>query len=512
MTTSLLFTLVLGCADSSSTSYTNDFIPIASDQTTRLDFSSKPGTDGKVDQLEALGNMAMRWNGDGTLTWGIDVATAGEYQIGFSYASIEEGGDISVYTDSHQVDETLPKSNSIFEDEYLSGLTNLNNEYLINYDRYVFPEPLNLEEGTQEFHVTISDIGFRKVIDFRAIELTPVSQLSEIQETDTLATSMRANAEWMNDALYGVMYHWTDLTVNPDGSQLEYKQAVDEFDVQAFGELNETIGSGYVLFTLNHQYPHCPAPIEAWETIHPGWTTERDLIQEIADDLGSRGIPLLLYVASHLVGNQDNPQGNRIFNSEVKWLKAHQFGQQSDIANEDHFDIFNNNVTVLSAIGERYGDKVAGFWLDGWDLIPEVYPHSNFQELFEASKVGNADRIVTFNRWIFPTVTPWQDYWAGEIDSPDKLPTAQYMDTEVGKGLFYHSLIAMEDDWAFTAEGLEESESFYNPRYSSEDLVEYIQGIHSVGGAVTINIVVHQNGTLGTEAMQIMTEVKDALR
>ena len=259
------------------------------------------------------------------------------------------------------------------------------------------------------------------------------------------------------------------------------------------------------MFTLNHQFPHCPAPIEAWEAIHPGWTTDRDLIQEIADDLSSRGIPLMLYVASHLVGNPDNVQ-------EEKWLKAHQFGQQSDLSDGQHFDILANNVQVLSAIGERYGDSIKGFWLDGWDLIPEVYPHSNFQELFEASKVGNSERIVTLNRWIFPTVTPWQDYWAGEVDSPDKIPTSQYMETEVGKGLLFHSLIAMEDDWVFTTEGLEEGESFYNPRYNSDDLVEYIQGIHSVGGAVTINIVIHQNGELGSEAMQVMAEVKEALR
>ena len=101
------------------------------------------------------------------------------------------------------------------------------------------------------------------------------------------------------------------------------------------------------------------------------------------------------------------------------------FGQNSELSTSIHFDIFSNNITVLSAIGARYGNKVTGFWLDGWDLIPEVYPHNNFQELFEASKIGYSDRIVTFNRWIFPTVTPWQDYWAGEIDSPDKLPSFQ---------------------------------------------------------------------------------------
>jgi len=56
-------------------------------------------------------------------------------------------------------------------------------------------------------------------------------------------------------------------------------------------------GAGYVIFTVNHADPHCPAPIRSWEKYHSGWTTKRDLIGEIADALQARGIRLMLYFA-----------------------------------------------------------------------------------------------------------------------------------------------------------------------------------------------------------------------
>ena len=148
----------------------------------------------------------------------------------------------------------------------------------------------------------------------------------------------------------------------------------------------------------------------------------------------------------------------------------------------------------------------------GRDLIPEAYPHPDFREFFAAAKTGYSDRLVAYNRWIFPTVTPWQDYWAGEVDSPDEFPTGQLIDYEAGRGLQFHSLVAMEDDWVFTAEGLEYGESYYAPRYTADELVEYITEVSAVNGVVTINLAIHQDGTLPESSLQIMREVAEMIR
>ena len=511
--TILMCVLLSGCAkdeecQSRNTRYSNAPVPLSTDQVTRIDFSSGPGLKGCVGQNEALGNMAMRWQGTGTLTWEVDVPESGTYEVNMSYASMRAGANVSVKNGSNAVYAELGKSNGPFED-YLTladlGDADLSEEFLLSYDRQDFDAPLELEAGTQTISLKLRGMQDLEFVDFRALELTPVSAKDAIEQEWAEAETLRADTDWMVDAQYGVMFHWTDLTVNRDGSQLDYKTAVEQFDVQAFGALSEQVGAGYVIFTLNHQYPHCPAPIAAWEEIHPGWTTERDLIQEIADELNRRNIDLVLYIASHLVGNPDGV-------GENKWLRAHEFGSSESIPEATHFDIAANNATVLTAIGERYGEQVRGFWLDGWDLIPETYPHTDYRELFDAAKTGHADRVVTFNRWVFPTVTPWQDYWAGEIDSPDKSPTNQFMSTEVGKGLQFHGLIAMEDDWLYSAEGLEEGRSFYKARYTAEDVIEYITEVNAARGAVTINLSIRQDLSLPTKAQEIMETVKTAVR
>src|SRR5258708_14422779 len=94
------------------------------------------------------------------------------------------------------------------------------------------------------------------------------------------------------------MFHWTDFTQPRDGKKKAYKDAVDAFDVKAFANMVEEMGAGYVVFTLNHAHPHCAAPIQSWEAIHPGWTTRRDLLGELADALEARNIRFLLYINS----------------------------------------------------------------------------------------------------------------------------------------------------------------------------------------------------------------------
>src|SRR3546814_15629696 len=57
-----------------------------------------------------------------------------------------------------------------------------------------------------------------------------------------------------------------------------------------------------MMWAVNHGNPTCPAPIKSWEKLHPGWTTKRDLIAEMADALGKRGMRLMLYMNPPGVG------------------------------------------------------------------------------------------------------------------------------------------------------------------------------------------------------------------
>jgi len=139
-------------------------------------------------------------------------------------------------------------------------------------------------------------------------------------------------------------------------------------------------GAGYVIFTVNHADPHCPAPIRSWEKYHSGWTTKRDLIGEIADALQARGIRLMLYFASHVLGKMGETDSGT-------YLRAHQ--------------------EILTEFGKRYGRKISGYWFDGWYQSLELYPDIDPRELWSAVKAGNPDRVVAYNSWIYPVETDW---------------------------------------------------------------------------------------------------------
>jgi len=488
---------------------TGAIVPIAEDQGTRLDFSSSPETRQGAGRLEVIGNMAMHWSGDGTIAWAIDVPEAGEYEVRVSYAALKDGAQFTARTTGSSTQTTVLKTKGMWWNQYdMSDIhkVDIDEEWLSNYSRITFPDPIELQAGTQALELAVSEMITDEIIDFRAVELTPVDAVQTREADIAQATAERSSTDWMVEAKYGLMFHWTDMTVNGDGSQLDYEDAVNAFDVEAFADLSEELGAGYVLFTLNHQYPHCPAPIPAWETIHPGWTTERDLVAELIAELSTRDIPLMLYVASHLLGQPDDI-------GEPRWLRAHRFSENSDLADDPHFDIVANNAALLEAIGERYGTGLAGFWLDGWDLIPEQYPHPDLQAVTQAAKAGNPDRIVSYNRWIFPTVNPWQDYWAGEVDSIEKSPDERYISFAAGQGLQLQSLIAMEDDWVFTQEGLQDGgPRMYKPRFTKRELVNFIERSTQAQGAVTINVAIHQDGVLGEDVHEVLAGVADEVR
>ena len=51
-----------------------------------------------------------------------------------------------------------------------------------------------------------------------------------------------------------------------------------------------------------------------------------------------------------------------------------------------------------------------------------------------------------------------------------------------------------------------------DPNLTSEELSSYIKAFMEYGGAVTINMSIYQDGTVGKKALQVMREVKESIR
>ena len=291
----------------------------------------------------------------------------------------------------------------------------------------------------------------------------------------------RANTDWLAHAAYGVMFHWTSESTPRRGPALPYQRAVDAFDVAAFAEMVESTGARYVIFTVNHAKPHCPAPIKSWERIHPGSTTKRDLLGEIAQALEARNIRLMLYMASHTVGKLRVATG-------TEYLRIHK--------------------DVLQEMGQRYGTRVAGYWFDGWYQTLEAYPEIDPHDLLPAVRAGNPARLVAFNSWVYPIETPWQDYWAGEVGEIVRPATSRYIASGTAIGLQSHFLLFADAPWVHSLPDAEMEPL----RFSDEALIEFVKKNAEKEAAVTINLGIYQDGSIGEAARRQMAALRQAIR
>jgi len=410
----------------------------------------------------------MRFTGPAKMEWTVNVAAAGAYEVNFCHSvkAVSEGNQASITTGNSSIVYSLIPTQGVWG----AG----------SYERILLHGTLELKAGNQIVTLSIPE-GAKgdKVMDFRGLELIPVAAKLSIQADQKKALLSRANSNWLAKAGYGLMFHWTSQSVSEDGSKKPYAQAVEDFDLNAFVQMVEATGAGYIIFTIGHAEAYCPAPLKSWEKYHPGHTTKRDLINEMAIALNAKGIKLICYFPTHIV---------------AKYKKVL----------PDEFTKINHE--VMTEFGKRYGEKVAGYWFDGWYQCFEQYPDFSFKDFFKDCKAGNSNRIIALNSWIYPAVTDWQEYWAGEAASPVELPDSGTLKRGPGMGLKYQSLIIMEPYW------VQEKAQMPDPRFTAEQLKKYISDCMEHGGAVTINMGIYQNGTVGKKALEVMKQVKESIR
>ncbi|TWU44211.1 Alpha-L-fucosidase [Novipirellula aureliae] len=425
-----------------------------------------------------------KWTGNAALTWDVEIPETDEYEL-YLIASVSEIGDGTTLFVKTATD-TYPFSVNQTSGPFPGG-ENFAVQQPLNFERVKLDGVIALEAGKQKITLSTSEVEKEGVvIDFRTLELLPVSKKATILSDEARAKSARASFDWMNKAGYGLMFHWTSQCVQQEGPRKTFEEAVNDFDVQKWADMVEETGAGYVYVTIGHAESYCPAPLESWERIHPGQTTQRDLIEEMANALNEKGIRFLCYI--------NGPLG----------FKFPRYGQ----ATPEQKEAFVANVhDILTEMGNRYGDKIAGYWFDTMIAIFKEYPQTPFEDLFNAAKTGNKDRLICLNAWIWPDVSPWQDYWPGEVQEPIAVPVNGFMKNGPSPNLPFQVLLTMEKhSWMARKSGIPD------PKFTSEQLSSYIKDCMENGGAVTINMAIFQDGTVGEKALQVMREVKESIR
>jgi hypothetical protein len=436
------------------------------------------GGNAKMDDLK----ISVNCKDSSSTKWNVTAPEAGEYELFISFAVPGPDVHLEVISGLSSVKSDLKITEGVYQ--------STEGGWYFNFERKRLDGRLHLTRGVNPVTLQISGTDKNHEVRLRCLELLPVSASAEITATEAKARAERASTDWFVKAGYGAMFHWTDFSQPREGTKKLYPDAVEAFEVNAFASLLEEMGAGYVVFTLNHAHPHCPAPIHAWEAVHPGWTTRRDLIGDIAGALEKRGIRLILYINSPCLTN---------------FGKTGETGLYELAFSEEQFTEIHKN--VLSEIGSRYGEKLAGYWFDSWYQSLAAYPDVPIEAIYRYCKVGNPGRITAFNFWIFPVLTPWQDYWAGELNSLQNPFESRYIQRGAGAGFQAHGMVSMLESWVHGEAG-----PIPPPQFSAEDLIAHVKTNMEHQAVTTINIGIYQDGTIEQSSLDMMRQLRRATR
>ena len=436
-------------------------------------FGDSAKTDAGLAHLQAQ-DWIEGWNKpSASLSWKVKFQGSSDYEIALTYTADADaiGSAFEIITRHGKITWIVRQTTGWAGDSQ-------------NFERIPLQETLHIPEG--ESTITLRLIGKANSVEnikVHSLELISPSAAKATIASRKKAQEIRANTDWFVEAKYGVMFHWSTTTQPLRGSQKSYPEAVNAFDIDTFADMVRETGAGYVIFTSVHGVMHFPAPLKSIEAVMPERTCRRDLIGEMADKLQEHDIPLILYF-HHGVG-------------DTGWMKAAGFLRQ------DKSGFFKIERDILTEIGIRYGKKIAGYWFD------DRYPLQPFEELYEATKVGNPECIVAWNSWILPKTTEFQEYYAGEFGGALVNPPASFF-AEGGSagGLQPHGLIFLDDPWQH---GYPDTD-IAAPLFATQRLIDYVQTCIAQKLVITMNMGITQDGKVSSATLEQMRILRQAIR
>jgi hypothetical protein len=159
---------------------------------------------------------------------------------------------------------------------------------------------------------------------------------------------------------------------------------------------------------------------------------------------------------------------------------------------------------IIRDWSQRWGKKVEGWWLDGCYFPNSMYRSAqgpNFETFAAAARAGNSEAAVAFNPGVvyrILSMTPHEDFTAGEIDKPEMVSIRRSADGLVD-GTQIQMLSFLGQKW-----GMGE------PRFTSEQVIGYSRKIWNAGGGVTWDVPVGLDGKMVPAFLQQLTALSKA--
>jgi hypothetical protein len=337
---------------------------------------------------------------------------------------------------------------------------------------------------TEEFHLFSIELG------------TPAARKAQQER----AREIKGDASWMKDGKYGLFVHWSALSYPFHGDQPRaqwFQKSVEMFDVKVFADAVERTGAAWVNFTATHKGFYWPGPNAALDKILPGRTTKRDLLGEIIDELGRRGIRTLLYLHTGYNGYES------------------EFWKAAGAEDADSKRFSDNIEAILRDCSLRYGKRLSGFgYIDG--ALQFNYPLDPYWEGWaRAIKAGNPKALVGFSSNRGPVVGPFSD-----LSVTDGMDRFEYPDPQlIGPGRQLGDVTTAcwlyMDGW-FTSRPMN-GKFRRGPSHTTEEYVNFFRDLDEKNIPVSINMIMTADVTaehpiFDPKCMAVMEEVRKAIR
>ena len=351
-------------------------------------------------------------------------------------------------------------------------------------------------------------------------------------------------AQWMSGH-YGLMVHWLYPHVWPEkGAPVsDLDEAVNRFNLERFLQDFSASGADWLIFTLGQNSGCYASPNSVIERLAgPGHCSQRDLALEIAAALHRLGKRFIAYLPCEVAGNTTMHQG-------FAWNTQE---------GTDQAEFQRRYLTAVREWAERFGPLMDGWWFDGcyqWPIFHSRY--MDWPAWFEATRAGNPQRAVSFNdgslcNGLMQPLHADQDYLSGETEVliggrirlgrpetpqlraygalahtlPEPIPTFLPEERFVpGSICQWHSLLPVDCFWGhgsgcadwlpadlyhFLDPNLRAA-PMEPPLYSDDELAGFLSNCLKVGGAVTMNVGIYQEGHLGQETVQQLARLSKRL-
>lgn len=315
-------------------------------------------------------------------------------------------------------------------------------------------------------------------------------------------------ADWMSEGKFGVMVHWIAPGPAPERGEriTDMDHAVDRFDLDRFLTQFQKTGADWLIFTIG-QNTGCYAGRNAVldRLAGPGHCSRRDLVGEIARGVKAQSKRFITYLPAEVKAQSE------AIHAAFAWRSA------------DQSEFQRRYCAFIRDYAERLGADLDGWWFDGcytWDdFHNSLY---DWPAWCAAARAGNPQAALAFNDGSFcvgieQPLTPLQDYLSGEIDAlqegkivlgrtenaPLMLPTSRFAP---GTECQWHALLPIDCLW-----GYEGPAPMPPPRYSDAELFSFVRNCRAVGGAVTLNVGIYQEGHMAALSVDQLSRLSASI-